>query len=256
MQDVKHQTVQLLKSIETGDPTPARIIHERHYVQHNLSVCDGLQGFVDALKALPKNSAKVDTVRVFQDADFVFTHTNYNFFGPKIGFDVFRFEDGNIVEHWDNLQATPAKPNPSGHTMIDGPTEVRDCDKTQANKELVRSFVHDIFIKGHMDRLAEYFDGEHYIQHNPHIGDHLWGLPTALKTMSQAGIQILYERVHQVLGEGNFVLVISEGWLGAQHSCFYDLFRVQAGKIAEHWDVIESIAPVAEHKNNNGKFGF
>ena len=256
MQDVKHQTVQLLKSIETGDPTPARIIHESHYGPHNWSVCDGLQGFVDALKALPKNSAKVDTVRVFQDADFVFTHTNYNFFGPKIGFDVFRFEDGNIVEHWDNLQATPAKPNPSGHTMIDGPTEVRDCDKTQANKELVRSFVHDIFIKGHMDRLAEYFDGEHYIQHNPHIGDHLWGLRTALKTMSQAGIQILYERVHQVLGEGNFVLVISEGWLGAQHSCFYDLFRVQAGKIAEHWDVIESIAPVAEHKNNNGKFGF
>ena len=37
-----------------------------------------------------------------------FLHTDYNFFGPKIGFDIFRFEDGKIVEHWDNLQETPA----------------------------------------------------------------------------------------------------------------------------------------------------
>ena len=57
-------------------------------------------------QAVPKGSAKVNTVRVFQDGDFVFTHTDYNVFGPKIGFDIFRFEDGKIVEHWDNLQET------------------------------------------------------------------------------------------------------------------------------------------------------
>jgi hypothetical protein len=31
---------------------------------------------------------------VFEDGDFVFAHTDYDFFGPKIGFDVFRFENG------------------------------------------------------------------------------------------------------------------------------------------------------------------
>jgi hypothetical protein len=41
------------------------------------------------------------------------------------------------MEHWDNLQEM-ARPNPSGHSMIDGPTEARDLDKTYANKELVR----------------------------------------------------------------------------------------------------------------------
>jgi len=51
-------------------------------------------------------------VRV-QDGDYVFTHTDYNFFGPKIGFDIFRFENGQIVERWDNLQEI-AGPNPSG----------------------------------------------------------------------------------------------------------------------------------------------
>jgi len=38
---------------------------------------------------------------------YVFAHTEYNFFGPKIGFDVFRFEDGLIVEHWDTIQEIP-----------------------------------------------------------------------------------------------------------------------------------------------------
>ena len=89
----------------------------------------------------------MNTVRVFQDGDFVFAHTEYDFFGPKIGFDVFRFEDGKIVEHWDNLQETPTRPNPSGHTMTDGPTEANDLDKTEANKTLVAAFVDDILVE-------------------------------------------------------------------------------------------------------------
>jgi predicted SnoaL-like aldol condensation-catalyzing enzyme len=69
------------------------------YIQHNLAVADGLAGFGAVLQALPKGSAKANTVRAFQDGNFVFTHTEYNFFGPKIGFDIFRFEEGKIVEH-------------------------------------------------------------------------------------------------------------------------------------------------------------
>ena len=104
--------VELLKSIETGDPKPVAVINPKKYIQHNLAVADGLEGFGALLKQLPPNSAKVNTVRVFRDGDFVFTHTEYDFFGPKVGFDVFRFEDGKIVEHWDNLaeKAKAAEP--------------------------------------------------------------------------------------------------------------------------------------------------
>lgn len=63
-----------------------------------------------------------------------------------------------------------------------------------------------------------------------------------------------YTRVHRVLAEGNFVLTVSEGELGGTHSSFYDLFRVERGKIVEHWDTIESIAPRDQWKNDNGKF--
>ena len=52
------------------------------------------------------------------------------------------------------------------------------------------------------------------------------------------------------------VLAISEGALGGQHTAFYDLFRVQKGKIAERWDVLEAMVPQEQWKNSNGKFGF
>src|SRR5690606_19445261 len=99
----KEKVVALLKSIETGAQEPVGYINADKYTQHNLGIADGLAGFGAVLQQLPPNSAKVNTVRVFQDGDYVFAHTDYNFFGPKIGFDIFRFEDGKIVEHWDNL---------------------------------------------------------------------------------------------------------------------------------------------------------
>ena len=255
MSSRKQQVVDLLKAIETGATAPVAAIDPTKYTQHNLGVADGLAGFGAVLAQLPKNSARVNTVRVFEDGDYVVAHTEYNFFGPKIGFDVFRFENGRIVEHWDNLQET-AGPNPSGRSMVDGPTQVADTSATHANKALVKNFVTDILVNGHMDKLGGYFDGDTYVQHNPLIPDHLSGLGSALAAMAADGITMKYDRIHAVLGDGNFVLVVSEGHLGGRHSSFYDLFRVQDGRIAEHWDTIEPIPPRGEWKNANGKFGF
>lgn len=251
----KQQVTALLKAIETGAGEPVAVINANKYTQHNLQVEDGLAGFGKLLHQLPPNSAKVNTVRAFEDGNFVFAHTEYNFFGPKIGFDIFRFEDGKIVEHWDNLQTTAA-PNPSGHTMIDGTTTVTDLDKTAANKTLVQSFVDDILVYGRMEKLAGYFNGDNYIQHNPLIPDQLSGLGKALEAWAKQGITMKYDTIHTVLGEGNFVLVVSEGHLAGKHSSFYDLFRVENGKIAEHWDTIEEIHAKTDWQNNNGKFGF
>jgi len=250
----KQKVVALLKSIETGDTIPVSYINPNKYIQHNLGAADGLAGFGALLSAISKGSAKVNTIRAFEDGDLVFTHTDYNFFGPKIGFDIFRFENGKIVEHWDNLQGTPAKPNPSNHTMIDGSTEIEDLDKTDVNKTLVRNFVDDILVNGKMEKLAGYFDGDNYIQHNPLIPDQLSGLGRALGEWAKQGITMKYNTIHKVLGEGNFVLVVSEGHLAGKLNSFYDLFRVENGKIVEHWDVIEPVPKKENWKNNNGKF--
>jgi predicted SnoaL-like aldol condensation-catalyzing enzyme len=249
----KQKVIALLKSIETGSTIPINYINPSKYIQHNLGVADGLAGFTALLKQLPPDSARAHIMRVFQDGAYVFTHSAYNLFGPKIGFDIFRFEQGKIVEHWDNQQTT-AKPNPSGHTMIDGTTQVKDLGKTKTNKALVRGFVEDILVNGKMDKLAGYFDGDNYIQHNPLIPDRLSGLRKALDEWRRQGIIIKYHAIHKVLGEGNFVLVVSEGYKAGKHCSFYDLFRVTNGKIAEHWDVIEEIPAKKTWKNNNGKF--
>ena len=119
----KQQVTELLKAIETGAAEPVGYINAENYKQHNLAIADGLAGFGATLQALPAGSAHVNTVRVFQDGDYVFAHTDYNFFGDKIGFDIFRFEsgvhssfydlfrveNGKIAEHWDTIEPIASK---------------------------------------------------------------------------------------------------------------------------------------------------
>jgi len=251
----KDKAVALLNSIQTGDTTAVAYVNPDTYIQHNLAVADGLAGFGAVLQALPKNSAKVEVVRSFEDGDFVFTQTNYDFFGPKVGFDVFRFEDGLIVEHWDNLVDKATAPNPSGRTQLDGPTQISNLDKTESNKALVSNFVHQVLVNGQFDQLPVFINETQYHQHNTNIADGLSGLGEAIAALQKQGIDMVYAKNHTVLGEGNFVLAISEGTFGDQAVAYYDLFLVEAGMIIEHWDVIETILPEAEWKNTNGKFG-
>jgi predicted SnoaL-like aldol condensation-catalyzing enzyme len=58
----------------------------------------------------------------------------------------------------------------------------------------------------------------------------------------------------RVFRDGNFVFALSEGSFAGAHTAFYDLFRVQGGNIAEHWDTIETILPKEQWKNETGKF--
>ena len=249
----KQKVIELLNSIENGDQKPASYINPNKYIQHNLAVKDGITGFGEVLAQLPKGSAKVDIKRVFQDGNFVFTHTKYNFFGPKVGFDIFRFEDGKIVEHWDNLQPLVEK-TASGRTQYDGPTQIIDLDKTEINKTLVKNFLDDVFFGKAPNKITEYISTKQYNQHNPHIKDRLDGLGEAIEYLTSQKDMFIYKKVHKILGEGNFVLSVSEGsWHGKPHS-FYDLFRIENGKIVEHWDTIEEIPSKDKWANSNGKF--
>ena len=247
----KDKIVTLLKGIETGDPQAVTVVNESKYIQHNPLTREGNIGLAELFKRLSQTSPRVQIVRIFEDGDFVFAHTDYDFNVVEIGFEVFRFEDGQAVEHWDNLQDKPSSPNPSGHTMIDGPTESTDLHKTEENRNFIRDFVEEILTKGHLDRLDDYIDEEGYIEHNPHRAD---GLPALRASLSSKDPVRKYHKIHRLLAEGNFVLSVSEGSLDGVHMSFYDLFRIVNGKIAEHWDTTEEVPPRSQWKNDNGKF--
>jgi predicted SnoaL-like aldol condensation-catalyzing enzyme len=248
----KQQVTDLLKSLETKDPVPFAYVNPNKYIQHNLHVEPGPAGVAALIQNMPPD-ASVNTIRVFENGDYVFAHTEYNFFGPRIGFDIFRFEDGPIVEHWDNLQETPTEPSPSGHTMIDGPTVASNLDKADANKALMQRYMDDL-LAGRRETFPGYFNGTQYIQHNPWIADTIPGLIAGLQALAAKGQAVVNKSAHKMLGEGNFVLVIAEASFGGVPTGIYDLFRIENGKFAEHWNTFEAIPPRDQWKNSNGKF--
>lgn len=252
------KAIELINTFATGDTEKAAGLLAEGYIQHNLAYGTGLDAFVGSVAYLA--SAPVETtvnnIRSFADGDKVFLQTIYNFAGAgeQVAFDIFRFDDsGKIAEHWDNLAALAA-PNPSGHTQTDGTIAITDLDKTEENRKLVKNFLYDVMQGNHPEKTPDYFDGDTYIQHNTGIADGLSGLGTALAALAEQGIQMIYTTVHQVLAQGNFVLAVSEGTFGGAPTAYYDLWRVENGKIAEHWDVMETIADQSAWANDNGKF--
>lgn len=240
----------LLKSIETGDPGPIAVVDESRYIQHNPQTHEGSEGLAALFARLSKTSPRVNVVRAFEDGDFFFGHTEYDFASRKIGFEVFRFEGDRAVEHWDNIQERQG-PNSNGRSMVDGPTEPEDLHRTEDNRALVRRFVETVLIDGATDRLTDFIDAGRFAEHNPRLTDDLSGLRAVLDPETGS---TRYRHLHRVLAEGNFTLAVSEGTFNGTHAALYDLFRVSDGMIVEHWDTVEKIAPKSEWKNDNGKF--
>lgn len=248
----------LINTFTTGDTVQATSLLGKDYIQHNLTVPTGVNGFIGAVEGLAKAPVKttVQTVRAFADGDKVVLHNIYNFAGQGdvVVFDIFRFDNqGKIVEHWDNI-APLAKPNPSGRTQTDGATVIDTKANSEQTRQVVTGFVNDVLHGKNLTNFANYFDGDNYIQHNSQIADGVSGLSKALEVMAQQGITMKYHTTHQVLAQGDFALAVSEGEFAGKPTAFYDLFRVQNGKIAEHWDVIEPIANQSTWQHQNGKF--
>lgn len=252
------KALELINTFATGDTEKATELLAEGYIQHNLAYGTGRDAFVGSVAYLASAPVKttVNNIRAFEDGDKVFLQTVYNFAGAgeQVAFDIFRFdENGKIAEHWDNL-AAKAEPNQSGRTQIDGTLVIGDLDKTEANREVVKNFLNDVMQGNRPEKTPDYFDGDTYLQHNTGIADGLSGLGAALAALAEQNIQMIYTTVHQVLAQGNFVLAVSEGTFGGAPTSYYDLWRVEDGKIAEHWDVMETIADKSTWQNQNGKF--
>lgn len=247
-----------LGAVLQGDVDTMRELANPDYIQHNPFIPTGLEPFIGLLPVLQEAGTTAENIRMFEDGNYVFMHNiwrNASPFGADtmVSFDIIRVdENGRIAEHWDALQPLVTE-TASGRTQTDGPTEVTDLDQTEANKALAVALVQDVLMGRDPSRITDYISAESYAQHNPMIADGLDGIVAAVEQLTAQGNMFQYTEIHAVLGEGNFVLTVSEGqWNGGTHA-FYDLFRMEGGMIVEHWDVIQPV-PTEGLANDNGMF--
>jgi len=84
------------------------------YIQHNPLAADGPEGLKAFLAFAKENMSefKVEFKRVLADGDFVMVHAHARANPDDRGsavMDIFRLENGKVVEHWDVMQAIPEK---------------------------------------------------------------------------------------------------------------------------------------------------
>ena len=221
------------------------------YRQHSALIGDGPEALRALVASLP-DAFRYEPARVIADGDLVALHGTYHGFGPEplVAFDLFRVRDGKLAEHWDALTPVVAK-TASGRSQTDGPAAATDLAATEANRALVAEFARKVLIDADYEVLTDYISTETYLQHNPEAADGLDGFGAAAATWAEQGKNLVYKAVRQIVAEGDLVLLQSEGEFGAPVA-YWDLFRVQGGKIVEHWDVITPIP--AELPHGNGLF--
>jgi predicted SnoaL-like aldol condensation-catalyzing enzyme len=113
-----------------------------------------------------------------------------------------------------------------------------------ANKRLVYNFWREVFEAGHMD-LAEKYMAESYIQHNPNVPT---GRAAFVDFFSKnVALQPIESRIQAplvaIIAEGDMVVLafVREGIdpkdpAKKYSTTWFDMFRIENGKIAEHWD--------------------
>lgn len=139
---------------------------------------------------------------------------------------IFEVDDGIATEEWSVAQPITG-PNASGHTMLDGGGDPSADADIAANTALVQRLYDEVFTAGDLDAATEIL-AEDYVQHSPLLPDGREALLSAL-----AGGQLDPE-VQFVVAQGDLVAVaVSYGGLPA-----VDIFRIEDGRIAEHWDVL------------------
>lgn len=259
-QTQKEKAVAFLEAVNTRNVASIEALVTEDYIQHNPFLPTGRNAFIQVVTtALADNGTSVENQRMIEDGNFIAMHNKWINAAPfgadtVVTFDIIRFDaNGKIAEHWDAIQSWESQ-TANGNTMVDGATTITDLDKTEANKNLATSIIRDVLMGQNPNNITNYI-AVNYTQHNPQIDNGLQGIQDAVAYLISINNMFQYNTIHKVIGEGNFVLTVSEGTWNGTSNAFYDLFRMENGKAIEHWDVIQPV-PTTGLANNNGMFGF
>jgi predicted SnoaL-like aldol condensation-catalyzing enzyme len=119
-----------------------------------------------------------------------------------------------------------------------------------ASKRVVRSFYEESFNDGDPDGAVERYVGDRYVQHNPQAADGPEAFIGFVKWLRGEYPEIHID-IKRMIAEDDLVVTHSN----LQHSpedrgtAVVDIFRVENGKLVEHWDVVQPIPDQAANDN-------
>ena len=119
------------------------------------------------------------------------------------------------------------------------------------NKAIVTKFYQEVFQAGDLSHLDTYMRDD-YLQHNPTVKDGKKGFREFITGFlkMQPTIEII-----NLSADHNMVYVFFKCTLANGHvNKVCDIYRLQAGQLAEHWDIIEHNVEKIQSVNNNGIF--
>jgi predicted SnoaL-like aldol condensation-catalyzing enzyme len=121
---------------------------------------------------------------------------------------------------------------------------------TQASKEVVVAFNRMAFGEGKLREAAERYVREDYIQHSPNVPDGRDGMVQYLSGMFEQAPDAI-DDIKRVIAEGDFVVLHHHLRMSPEDrgAAFVEIYRVQDGQIAEHWDVMQPVPEQAANDN-------
>ena len=169
---------------------------------------------------------------------------------PLLCTDMWRIENGKVQEHWDALM--PVTNEQLQHAIEgngDGEKEVSE-ELRKSNKALVKRFLDHVFNRGRLDQI-EALVSKDYVYHH-RLDGVLHGQQVIEDQMKRNGGRMLHDN-KLLLSSGDLVMAHSH-YFGENERVVFDWFRLEEGKIVEHWTVEQSITPLEEVANDHPHF--
>jgi len=252
--------------VNAGQVELADTMQQEHYIQHSPVLPTGREAFKQIFSVVPRldpipelvspplvsiiaegDLVAMTLVETLPEPDGIGTYTTTHF-------NLFRIEDGRLAEHWHSVQTPPGPevllPEDGGPQLVTGASGEdqyalleAEHPELETNKRLVFDLWRQVIDAGH-EELADIYLSEDYIQHNPNAATGLAGFKAYFANREDLPIaSSIRDDVVAVVAEGDLVvLALRFEYPHPVHAgriyttTWFDMFRIEDGRIAEHWD--------------------
>ena len=136
--------------------------------------------------------------------------------------------------------------------LLARPTLAADAKQMEENKKIIAEFYDAALNQKDFEKASKYL-GSRYTQHNPVAADGPEGLKGFLAFLKDKFPNNRSE-IKRIFADGDYVIVhvhaVREP--GTRGNAIIDIFKLENGKVVEHWDAVQPIPEKAA--NNNGMF--